>query len=303
MSNKSFYSKILLFGEYSVIMQSMALSIPYPLFEGHLTFSRDKRDSRDPELVAFSNYLLKLEKDGTLPFKFDTASFHFDCSQGLIFDSTIPMGYGVGSSGALCAALYERYGTKKEDNLFSIEQLKHYFSIMEGHFHGSSSGIDPLISYLNQSILLDENKNLGQVSIPKYENGNGAVFLLNTGRSRKTEPLVNLFLEKRKNKDFESLCIDSLIPTTNNCIRYFLEGQINSLLESYRKLSLFQYEHFSPMIPKLYVDLWKSGLESSDYFLKLCGAGGGGFILGITENFKKVSNSLSGHEVRALYRF
>ena len=40
MKEKSFCSKILLFGEYSVIQNSMALAIPYPLFEGKLAFHR-----------------------------------------------------------------------------------------------------------------------------------------------------------------------------------------------------------------------------------------------------------------------
>ena len=34
---KKFYSKVLLFGEYSVIQHSMGLCIPYTLFDGKLT--------------------------------------------------------------------------------------------------------------------------------------------------------------------------------------------------------------------------------------------------------------------------
>jgi mevalonate kinase len=29
--------------------------------------------------------------------------------------------------------------------------------------------------------------------------------------------------------------------------------------------------------------LWSKGLESGDYILKLCGAGGGGFVLGFSD--------------------
>ena len=33
--------------------------------------------------------------------------------------------------------------------------------------------------------------------------------------------------------------------------------------------------------------MWAKGIESNDYFLKLCGSGGGGYILGFSEDFEK----------------
>jgi mevalonate kinase len=39
------------------------------------------------------------------------------------------------------------------------------------------------------------------------------------------------------------------------------------------------------MIPKGYEKFWKDGLDTGIYNLKLCGSGGGGFLLGITENY------------------
>jgi len=68
---------------------------------------------------------------------------------------------------------------------------------MESHFHGSSSGVDPLISYLNSPLLIKNKNDVELISIPKFKKGSGGIFLLNTKRSRKTEPLVNLFLENR----------------------------------------------------------------------------------------------------------
>ena len=38
-NEQAFHSKILLFGEYSIIQESMGLSVPYKNFEGQLTFS------------------------------------------------------------------------------------------------------------------------------------------------------------------------------------------------------------------------------------------------------------------------
>lgn len=96
--DKKFYSKVLLFGEYSVIQHSMGLCIPYTLFDGKLTFRRDNTAVIDPELKAFSLFIKQLIDNNQLTYQFDITSFEFDISQGLYFDSTIPQGYGVGSS-------------------------------------------------------------------------------------------------------------------------------------------------------------------------------------------------------------
>lgn len=301
MSETSFFSKILLFGEYSVIVNSKALAIPYSLFEGHLAFPREGERGRDPELKALADYMKTLSEREEINFPFDVTSFEFDVGQGLYFDSTIPQGHGVGSSGALIAAVYDRYGCSRKKNLLPILELKQIFSKMESHFHGSSSGVDPLISYIGQPLLIDNG--LGTIQIPDFKKGEGAIFLLNTGRSRKTEPLVNLFLEKAKNEDFKNACKNELLPITNNCITTFLEGQTTDLLDNFENLSQFQLNHFAPMIPKLYLDVWRKGLQEKSYFLKLCGAGGGGFLMGITPSLKTASKELQGHELRPLFRF
>ena len=302
MSDRSFPSKVLLFGEYSVIKSSNALAIPYGLFEGKLVFKRQNEGTKDPELRALSSHLKKLDNLGELPSGFDVSSFDFDVGQGLVFDSSIPQGYGVGSSGALVAAIYDRYCQSVESNEVNIEALKRDFSLIEGHFHGSSSGFDPLVSYLNSAILNELDKGLTPMSLKANKSGEGAIFLLNTGRSRKTEPLVNLFLEKCKSEEFSILCERELNPVTNNCIDSFLSNELQSLWDNFTVLSQFQYKHFSPMIPKLYHDLWREGLDQHKYLLKLCGAGGGGFLMGMTRNFKECSKSLSDFEIRSLIR-
>jgi mevalonate kinase len=300
--NRSFASKVLLFGEYSVIQNSHALAMPYPLFEGKLAFDKTNKGQRDPELSALSRYLKKAEETGELDFEFDASSFSFDVGQGLFFDSTIPQGYGVGSSGALIAAIYERYVKNAQELDTSIDVLRKRFALMESHFHGSSSGFDPLISYLNQPILKKNGQGMISVNLEENSDAKGAFFLLNTGRSRKTEPLVNLYLEKCKSEEFSYLCESELLPITNHCIRDFLETDKESLWKNFELLSRFQHEHFRPMIPKLYLDLWEQGLNSKNFFLKLCGAGGGGFLLGMTRDFKELTKELNSFEVRPLFR-
>lgn len=301
--SRTFSSKVLLFGEYSVIKNSNALAMPYPLFEGKLGFDKNNKGARDPELAALASYMKKLEENNSLNFDFDVSSFSFDVGQGLFFDSTIPQGYGVGSSGALVAALYERYGSHQSSNGdIDIEELKKRLALMESHFHGSSSGFDPLISFLDRPILKKKGEGLLSVDFKENKDANGALFLLNTGRSRKTEPLVNLFLEKCKAEEFSYLCESELLPVTDICIEHFLENRANDLWDSFFQLSQFQFEHFNPMIPKLFVDLWEQGLHNKKYSLKLCGAGGGGFLMGMTRDFKGLTKELGSHEVRPLLR-
>ncbi len=298
---RSFTSKILLFGEYSVIKYSQALAIPYPLFEGRLKFKRSKSTLIDSELKALGQFVKKCVEDEVLE-NFDENSLAFDIGQGLYFDSSIPQGFGVGSSGALCAAIAERY-SRVDLKTMEIPKLRELFALLESHFHGSSSGFDPLVSYLNCPILVDSKKDLKQVFIPEYETGESCLFLLNTGRARRTEPLVNLFLEKCKSEDFDKLCRGPLTEATHACIAAFLEGDQKSLFDQFRRLSEFQSSHMSAMIPKLFQDLWQLGLESDDFALKLCGAGGGGFLLGISRDFDAARKQLAHHEIRPLFYF
>lgn len=44
-------------------------------------------------------------------FRFD--EIEKDLQEGMYFDSSIPRGYGVGSSGAIVAAIYDKYAEDK----------------------------------------------------------------------------------------------------------------------------------------------------------------------------------------------
>ena len=109
MANPLFYSKILLFGEYGIIEDSQGLTLPYSFYKGTLKFSDNQSDfekKSNESLQKYSDYLanLELSKD----FKIDVEAFKKDIEKGLFFDSNIPQGYGVGSSGALVAAIFEK---------------------------------------------------------------------------------------------------------------------------------------------------------------------------------------------------
>lgn len=295
-----FYGKIILFGEYGIIFDSMALTIPFTHFHGELSFNNrynkfkytdyDFANNSNVQLEAYSSYLKKLNDRGVLEMEFDFNAFVRDLDNGLYFESSIPQGFGLGSSGALVASLYSQYAFNKIQGGRSVTreetlQLKKIFSQMESFFHGKSSGIDPLNSYIQFPLLIKSKTDIETVGIPRNKiNGNSAIFLINTGRPGKTEPVVNLFLENCKDPDYFSVITNEFIPLNNSCIENIISGDLEPFFTNLHKLSELQYNYFRDMIPESFLGVWRDGLEGSDYKLKLCGSGGGGYLLGFTEN-------------------
>lgn len=304
-----FYSKILLFGEYGIIKDSKGLSIPYNSFKGGLRIG-DMNNAEEKKsnvtLNKFRNYLLKIDKSTV---KFDLEKLNSDLSEGMFFDSSIPQGYGVGSSGALVAAFYDRFAINKITVLENLTKpkilvLKNIFSIMESFFHGKSSGLDPLNSYLSLPILIHSKNEIETTGIPsQITNGKGAVFLLDSGKSSDTAPMVDLFFKSMKNKSYDKMIKEEFIKTTDHCVDDFLNGNFNSLFKNIKTLSKVVLKNFKPMIPENFHNIWAKGIESDEYFLKLCGSGGGGYILGFAKDFKKAQKSLNDFNLEVIYNF
>jgi len=304
-----FYSKILLFGEYGIIKDSKGLSIPYNSFKGGLRIgdmNNAEEKKSNVSLNKFRNYLLKIDKSIV---KFDLEKLNSDLSEGMFFDSSIPQGYGVGSSGALVAAFYDRFAINKITVLENLTKpkildLKNIFSIMESFFHGKSSGLDPLNSYLSLPILIHSKNEIETTGIPsQLTNGKGAVFLLDSGKSSDTAPMVDLFFKSMKNKSYDKMIKEEFIKTTDHCVDDFLNGNFNSLFKNIKTLSKVVLKNFKPMIPENFHNIWAKGIESDEYFLKLCGSGGGGYILGFAKDFKKAQKSLNDFNLEVIYNF
>ena len=308
---QEFKSKILLFGEYGIIQDSMGLSIPYDSFKGTLAFPKKnashKAVSSNKELKAYLKYLKGLKKEDQLLADFDIARFEKDVKKGLYFESTIPQGFGVGSSGALVAALYDNYVNDKYDpakiKSSEIINLKKTLAQLESYHHGTSSGIDPLICYLGLPILIKSKSKIGTVALPAQKEGQGAIFLLDTGRPGRTQPLVQLFLEKCKQKEFLDLFKKHYIPYNDKCIKEFLKGETKDLFVNLYHLSKFLLEYLNPMVPKLFRQVWEKGLETGAFYLKLCGSGGGGFLLGFTEDLETAQKYLQDHQIKVIHKF
>ncbi len=296
--NQSFNSKILLFGEYSLMKGSMALSIPYDKFSGNLDFESDetkceKHFSR-PYLIYYLNFL----KENKLGSLLHINKFEKDLDKGLVFECNIPISYGLGSSGAIVASIYNAYSKKRTNNLL---ELKRIFSAMESFYHGQSSGLDPLVSYHNKAILIDEFGALKEMEIPKLTKKNGeGIFLLDTETKSETQPLVDWFLNKYETHEFHQFIQNKLITANNNCITNFLKGDLSTIFDCVKKVSEYTFDQFKPMIPDSVKEIWYSGLVNDDYYLKLCGSGGGGMLLGFTRNISQTTKNLKGFTIHSL---
>ena len=309
MKGPLFYSKILLFGEYGIIKDSKGLSIPYNFYNGALKSDGNQSETAlksNESLRSFTNYLENID-DALVTF--DIESLTSDIESGMYFDSSIPQGYGVGSSGALVAAIYDKYANDKITVLENLTRdkllkLKTIFSEMESFFHGKSSGLDPLNSYLSIPILINSKNNIEATGIPAQQSdGKGAVFLLDSGSVGETAPMVSIFMENMKNEGFRKMLKDQFIKHTDACVDDFLKGDVKSLFKNTKQLSKVVLNNFKPMIPKQFHALWKNGLDTNDYYLKLCGSGGGGYILGFAEDIERAKQSLKGHKLEVVYTF
>nr|NQU93246.1 mevalonate kinase [Bacteroidota bacterium] len=308
----AFYAKILLFGEYSIMCDSMALTIPYSHFQGELSFIHEDKytdqefaEESSQSLRDFYNYLHNINERGEMFFEFDLNRLKLDIELGMYFESSIPQGFGIGSSGALVAAVYEKYAVNRilpDSSIPSekLQQLKKIFSKMESFFHGVSSGMDPLNCYIRNPLLIKPDSSIKPVGIPREFSKSGGIFLINTGKPGKTGPLVNLFFEKCKEDEFFNRVKNEMIPFTNQSIEAILKDDFKEFFSKLRSLSGFLLSNLKPMIPEAYHSIWQHGLDTGTYYLKLCGSGGGGFLLGFTEDIKAARQMLKSRDVEII---
>ena len=309
MKGSLFFAKILLFGEYGIIKDSKGLSIPYNFFWGTLKCSELETNTTLAShqiLCDYADYLKTLSTD---LFQLDWKRLQGDLDHNLYFDSSIPQGYGVGSSGALVAAFYDSYALFKISPGTSltpkkIVHLKTIFAAMESYFHGQSSGLDPLNSYLSSPLLIHSKDKIETTGLPKQKTqGKGAVFLLDTGSYGETGQMVSIFMEKMKEEGFSKMMREEFTQFTDRCVESFLGGNIKHLFANMKSFSALVFKYFKPMIPEELYPIWKRGFETNIYYFKLCGSGGGGYILGFTQDLEVAQKSLEGYPLEVVYQF
>lgn len=255
-----FHSKLLLFGEYTIIDGGSALSVPLHFYFGKWHESPSKTDLSD-----FFSYLKGLNGyNKGLIQKAEQANW--------VFKSNIPQGYGLGSSGALTAAAFEAFYTNKN---LGPEEIMTELAQAESFFHGNSSGLDPMTSYFNLPILVQGSR---KHVIDKIDIGE-SFFLLDSKIERNTKELVAWFKQKKKSDTSFENALTKLNKLNELAISSILCSNTSGIHKAMKAISILQYEHFKRLIPEHIFELWSKGIKDEAYYIKLSGAGGGGCFL------------------------
>ncbi len=283
----AYYSKVILFGEYSMIFDATALMIPLTRFSAQWSqpssLSPEARAS-NASLRRFADFMGQHEAMRDL---LDLQQFNLDLAQGLYLRSDVPSGYGLGSSGMLVAAVYDRYALKKIEDLL---QLKSVFGQMESFFHGSSSGIDPLQCFLGQPFRISSQ---GLSLLPaNFMPADIHVFLADTGIKSNTKPLVQYFKKKREDAAYLRDFQNDYVPCVKACIDSLIADRKEDFFSSLRQLTDGQLKFLRPMISDNSIDLF---LERPDFHIgfKISGSGGGGYVLGFTDDVEKTRSFMN----------
>ncbi len=276
MKTSSIPAKVLVFGEYITLIGGTAVARPLDLYSTKWTNISENQPAQKP-LYGLLDYLKNLDKSGSLRVKCNFEQFENALKNGFWLESTVPQGYGLGSSGAVVAAIYRDFCEKTTD----LSVLKTDLAQMESFFHGASSGIDPLICYTEKALVINADKTIclapAATSLTNF-------WLIDTEKPRKTEPLVAVFQQFCADTVYNNTMKTDYIPRSETCINAYLNGNETDLARNIFELSLLQYELFKPMIPNFLRPYWHEGLTTGRFCLKLCGAGGGGFMLAYAKN-------------------
>ena len=235
----------------------------------------------------FYNYLNDNDEFRILDLK----RFEMEINAGLFFDSNIPLGYGVGSSGALVAAIFDRY---KLIEINDIPKLKNFLAKMESFFHGSSSGMDPLQCYLGKPFILSQQSTVNRqqsftILNDDFMSDDIHIFLIDTKIKSPTAPLVERFKELRKDAAYLDKFDNEYVPMICKCIKSLIEKNDNDFYKYLSQVSKLQIELLSHTIPEKTRDYFLTDINKDGFQVKLCGAGGGGFLLGFSNNIQKTN--------------
>ena len=274
MDSISFNSKILLFGEYGIMHDSNALSIPYKKFNGSLSksdhLSEDQKIS-NRNIESLYKYIIQ---EDYLNDIINSDNLKEEIDSGLYFDSNIPIGSGLGSSGALVSSIISRY-SKVDLKSFSNSEIKKIMSLVESKFHGNSSGFDPAVSYFNKPMLYSNQKIklIERIAFKDFK-----VYIIDSQIDSSTKKMIKVFEDKISKSEFRLFFNSKFINNTNQCIDHLINTS-KLFRDSVKELSNDTLHNFQEMIPEKLKHKWKEGIKNDSYYMKLCGSGGGGFFL------------------------
>jgi mevalonate kinase len=278
-------AKVMLAGEYAVVIGGSALTIPFHRFSARVRSVKDIPPGKEKEAGQSLEYLKQLfDYIRRIP----ASRFHAPPDPELFsgdpdthwLDLDIPVGFGLGSSGAVSAAVYGQFFPAWQG--LTLLQQKEDLALIESFFHGKSSGVDALTCHAGSPLRFYPSGSVQKVRFnPAEIPGGYRFFLLNSAERSETGPLVKHFLDRMKDKEFSRAMEEEYLPLTEKLIETLTGEREADPSMLMNMISSFQLEYFQKMIPDKMIDLWIEGQVSNEYYLKLNGSGGG-YFLGIT---------------------
>lgn len=267
-TSHSYPAKLMLFGEYTALLGGHVLATPLLSLQAHWAWGQR---FPHPQMQQKFHEVTKI-----YPF------LHFDHqkwenwiqNQGFLH-SSVPVGYGLGSSGNLVAALFDGFFTvKKEENLDFVT-LKSILGYLESYFHGSSSGVDPLISYTGKTLLFTPDRVAETPIDPQLLD---LFQTVDSGQRRNTEALVKDFKARLENPSFVDH-METLADLNLRAIEALIAGDVTTLKSTFHEISQLQFNHLHHLITENLRSAWQKGLDTGEEMYKICGAGGGGYFI------------------------
>ncbi len=266
-------AKLLLFGEHTVLHGGEALAVPLRKF-GATWAPEGSADAGEP----FGAWAAFAKTEGRLADWFDADAFARE-APGLAVRSDIPRDYGLGSSGALTAMVYERY-VRSDRATDDVSELRARLGLLEGFFHGRSSGLDPLVCFLQSPVHVLADGSAQALDDAVDLRG---WFLLDARQPKAGRAAIARFGESCKDDGFRQNYLRPARALTAALIADVTRlGVLNqtAFRQNLRQLSALQLEHLGWLIPVHVQQRWRTLLAEERAYLKLCGAGGGGNFLG-----------------------
>lgn len=261
-------AKLMLFGEYTALLGGHVLATPLTTLWADWDFGHR---FPHPEISRICHEVTK-----TYPFlTFDHQKWQNWLQNEGYLRSSVPVGYGLGSSGNLIAAIYDGFFTTENDLQPDLLTLKAILGQLESYFHGSSSGVDPLISYTQKTLLFTPQE---VAETPLSPDLLSLFHTLDSGQRRNTEALVKDFKSRLSATHFKNH-METLAQYNLKAIEALTTQNVTELKMQYHNISSLQFSHLHHLITDNLKEDWKKGLDTGENMLKICGAGSGGYYL------------------------
>lgn len=225
------------------------------------------------KLLLFGEYTVL---DGCMGLGIQIPKFSLQVDGSKHVTSTIPIGHGLGSSAALCLAMFELTEKESFPNGLTFEERFGLLRKMESVYHTSSSGVDLLICAATGPVLIDmDNRHVPKVHSAEIRPPVELALIDVGSRQESNSRFIPRVLHRFKNDPQDSQKWERYKTLTASGIEAFLSGNTDVLGQALTQIREIQCK-VGMLAPELGQKLENS---SGVWGWKAIGAGGGGSVL------------------------